>query len=69
MQTSSGIPGGQLLRYLREAKGVTRRRLAEASGVPMSKVRAFENGLKTGLPSEAEAKALFVALGEAEQGD
>lgn len=64
MQTSSTIPGGTLLRYMREAQGVTRNRLAVASGVSSAKIRAFELNEKRKLPSVEEAKRLFEALGE-----
>ncbi len=52
---------GEKLRELREAKGMTREGLAEASGVPFGTIHGYEIGRRA--PAFASTLALAKALG------
>ena len=55
-------PLSKVFRKMREAKGLSRRQLAKAAGVSMTKIYHLEHGIKT-QPTRDELQKLAAALG------
>ena len=53
---------GRVMRSLRLQAGLSRTRLAEASGVPEYKIRALELGLHKGRPTKEQVGLLILTI-------